>query len=187
MQATPIPGTPVFGHAGSIIGDTIVYVDGAYRNPSGSNPKYLASSECWMGRIPKKGDFTKIAWTRLPPHPGSARYRIAAGAGLLGRKDARIYFSGGTSNPYDYNGIGYNGQPSEPSSSIFAFDFYSENWETLRPDRPPSIVDASIFDRPIMDERSLVFTDDGLMTIGGMEKGQQPTAKVTVVKLARGQ
>jgi len=28
-QATPIPGTPVFGHAGSVVGDTIVYVDGA--------------------------------------------------------------------------------------------------------------------------------------------------------------
>ncbi len=33
MQATPIPGTPVFGHAGAIIGNTIVYVDGAYKNP----------------------------------------------------------------------------------------------------------------------------------------------------------
>ena len=32
MQATPIPGTPVFGHAGAIIGNTIVYVDGAYKN-----------------------------------------------------------------------------------------------------------------------------------------------------------
>src|SRR3984893_7363645 len=33
MQGTPIPGTPVFGHAGAIVGDTIVYVDGAYKNP----------------------------------------------------------------------------------------------------------------------------------------------------------
>src|SRR6202045_3688518 len=57
-QATPIPGTPVFGHAGSIIGNTIVYVDGAYKNPDGAGPKYLASSECWMGKIPRKGDIT---------------------------------------------------------------------------------------------------------------------------------
>ncbi len=41
MQATPIPGTPVFGHAGAIIGDIIVYVDGAYKNASGIGPKYL--------------------------------------------------------------------------------------------------------------------------------------------------
>ncbi len=33
MEATPIPGTPVFGHAGAIAGDTIVYVDGATKNP----------------------------------------------------------------------------------------------------------------------------------------------------------
>ena len=52
MQATPIPGTPVFGHAGAIIGDIIVYVDGAYKNPSGVGPKYLASDECWVGEIP---------------------------------------------------------------------------------------------------------------------------------------
>jgi N-acetylneuraminic acid mutarotase len=32
-QATPIPGTPVFGHAGGLVGDTIVYVDGAHKNP----------------------------------------------------------------------------------------------------------------------------------------------------------
>src|SRR5208283_4018975 len=51
MQATPIPGTPVFGHAGAIIGNTIVYVDGAYKNRSGIGPKYLPSSECWMGEI----------------------------------------------------------------------------------------------------------------------------------------
>ncbi len=51
MQATPIPGTPVFGHAGAIVGDTIVYVDGAYKNPTGANPKYVASNDCWMGKI----------------------------------------------------------------------------------------------------------------------------------------
>src|SRR6266404_626811 len=37
MVATPIPGAPVVGHAGGIVGDTIVYVDGAYKNPSGAN------------------------------------------------------------------------------------------------------------------------------------------------------
>jgi N-acetylneuraminic acid mutarotase len=33
-KATPIPGTPVFGHAGAVVGDTIVYVGGAYKNPA---------------------------------------------------------------------------------------------------------------------------------------------------------
>ena len=182
MQATAIPGTPVFGHSGAIFGDTIVYVDGAYKNPGGPNPKYVASSECWMGKLPnsKKGDITKIQWTQLPAHPGNARYRIAAGAGPLEKKGhGRIYFSGGTDNPYNYNGIGYNGQPAEPSPVTFAFNVYSEKWETVsenNPDHTP----------PTMDHRGLLVTRRGLVMVGGMEKGQQVTSKVTVVKPARG-
>jgi Kelch motif len=177
MQATPIPGTPVFGHAGAIIGDTIVYVDGAYKNPNGSNPKYLASSECWMGKLPssKKGDVTKIRWTKLADHPGDARYRIAAGAGSTEKRSERIYFSGGTGNPYDYNGIGYNGQPSEPSPVTFAFNVYSQRWETISENDPD----------PTMDHRGLLVTHRGLVIVGGMEKGQQVIAKVTLIKSAR--
>jgi N-acetylneuraminic acid mutarotase len=167
-QATPIPGTPVFGHAGAIVGDTIVYVDGAYKNPSGSNPKYLASSECWMGKI-TKGDITKIEWTKLPDHPGAARYRIAAGAA---EKEGKIYFSGGTDNPYNYNGIGYNGQPAEPSPLTFAFNLRSGKWETVSENTPD----------PTMDHRGLLVAPHGLVIVGGMEKGQQVTAKVRVVK-----
>ena len=172
MQATPIPGTPVFGHAGAIIGDTIVYVDGAYKNMSGVGPKYIASSDCWAGIIPKKGDITKIEWIKLPAHPGNARYRIAAGAGPLGKKADRIYFSGGTDIPYNYDGIGYNGQPAEPSPVTFAFNDYTGKWETVSEDTP----------EPTMDHRGLLVTRRGLVIVGGMEKGQQVTAKVTVVK-----
>src|SRR5258706_7233073 len=168
MDATPIPGTPVFGHSGGIVGDTIVYVDGAYKNPSGANLKYIASSECWMGKI-TKGDITKIEWTKLPAHPGTARYRIAAG---VSDKDGKIYFSGGTDNPYNYNGIGYNGQPSEPSPFTFAFDVHTGKWETVSDNTP----------QPTMDHRGLLVTHGGLGRIGGMERGQLGTGKVTVVK-----
>jgi N-acetylneuraminic acid mutarotase len=167
-EATAIPGTPVFGHAGAIVGDTIVYVDGAYKNPSGPNPKYVASSECWMGKI-TKGDITKIAWTKLPAHPGGARYRIAAGAS---EKEGKIYFSGGTDNPYDYNGIGYNGQLAEPSPVTFAFNVRSGKWETNSENNPD----------PTMDHRGLLVTHRGLILVGGMEKDQQVSAQVRVVK-----
>ncbi len=178
MQATPIPGTPVFGHAGAILGDTIVYVDGAYKNPSGTGPKYVASSECWMGKLPnsKKGDITKIVWTKLPAHPGNARYRIAAGAGQLEKKAGRIYFSGGTDNPYNYNGIGYNGQPAEPSPLTFAFNLHTSAWETISDSTPD----------PTMDHRGLLVTRRGLVIVGGMDKGQQVTPQVSVVKAVRG-
>lgn len=172
MEATPIPGTPVFGHAGAIVGDTIVYVDGAFKNPTGASPKYVTSSECWMGKI-TKGNITKIEWTKLPAHPGSARYRIAAG---VSEKDSRIYFSGGTDNPYNYNGIGYNGQPSEPSPVTFAFSVRSGKWETISANTPD----------PTMDHRGLLVTRRGLILVGGMEKGQQVSATVRVVKPGSG-
>jgi hypothetical protein len=167
MEATPIPGTPVFGHAGAIVGDTIVYIDGAYKNPTGANRKYVASSECWMGKI-TKGDVAKIEWTKLPDHPGPARYRIAAG----GSDKDRIYFSGGTDNPYNYNGIGYNGQPSEPTPVTFAFNVKSGKWETINENTPD----------PVMDERGLLVTRRGLVIVGGMGKGQEVTPKVAIVK-----
>jgi N-acetylneuraminic acid mutarotase len=163
VQATPIPGTPVFGHAGGIVDDTIVYVDGAHKNPAG-NPPYVASDECWIGKIDHK-DPTKIQWRSLPPHPGSARYRIAAGPS---ESDRKIYFSGGTDNPYNLTGIGYDGRPAEPSPVTFAFNVRSGEWETVTENTPD----------PTMDHRGLLVTRDSLVILGGMEKGQQVTAKM---------
>ena len=166
-RATPIPGTPVFGHAGAVVGDTIVYVDGAHKNPAGDQPKYVASDECWMGKIDHH-DAAKIQWSKLPSHPGSARYRIAAGGS---EKDQKVYFSGGTDNPYNYNGVGYNGQPAEPSPVTFAFNVRSGKWETLNLNTPD----------PTMDHRGLLVIQEGLVIVGGMQKGQQVTSRVVVV------
>jgi N-acetylneuraminic acid mutarotase len=166
-QATPITGTPVFGHAGALVGDTIVYVDGAHKNPAGDQPKYVASEECWMGKIDHH-DPAKIQWSKLPNHPGTARYRIAAGAS---EKDQMIYFSGGTDNPYNYNGVGYNGQPAEPSPVTFAFSVRSGKWETINGSTP----------EPTMDHRGLAVIPEGLVIIGGMEKGQKVTSRVAIL------
>jgi N-acetylneuraminic acid mutarotase len=166
-QATPIPGQPVFGHAGGLSGDTIVYVDGAYKNPSADRPRYVASDECWMGKIDHHNP-AKIQWTKLPTHPGKARYRMAAGGS---DKDQTIYFSGGTGNPYNFNGIGYNGEASEPSPVTFAFSVRSGKWETLNSNSP----------NPTMDHRGLLLLPEGLVIVGGMLEGQQVTPQVTVV------
>jgi N-acetylneuraminic acid mutarotase len=165
-QATPIPGPAVFGHAGGLAGETIVYVDGARENPSG-NPKYVASDECWMGKIDHH-DRTKIQWTKLPNHPGTARYRIAGGGS---ETDQKIYFAGGTDNPYDYNGIGFDGKPSEPSPVTFDFNLRTKKWETINDNTPD----------PTMDHRGLLVTHEGLVLIGGMEKGQKVTTRITLL------
>lgn len=166
-KATPIPGTPVFGHAGALVGDTIVYIDGAYKNPAGEKPKYVATDECWIGKIDHH-DLRKIQWSKLPSHPGSARYRIAAGGS---EKDQKVYFSGGTDNPYNYSGVGYNGQPAEPSSVTFAFNLRTGKWEILNLNTPD----------PTMDHRGLLVIQEGLVIPGGMQKGQQVTSKVAVL------
>lgn len=166
LQATPLPGAAVFGHSGALLDDTIVYADGAYRNPSRS-PRFLASEECWMGKIDHH-DPAKIQWTKLPNHPGSARYRMAAGGS---EKDQKIYFSGGTGNPYNFNGIGYDGKPSSPSPVTFAFDLRSGKWETINEHTP----------NPTMDHRGLVVLPRWLVTVGGMEQEQQVTSRVGVV------
>jgi N-acetylneuraminic acid mutarotase len=167
MQATPISGTPVFGHAGALVDDTIVYVDGAHKNSASAQPKYVSSDECWMGKIDHH-DPSKIQWTKLPNHPGNARYRIAAGGS---EKDQKIYFSGGTDNSYNYNGIGYDGKASEPSPLTFAFNLRTGKWEVIDDNTP----------NPTMDHRALVVTSHGLILVGGMEHGQQVTSRVTVL------
>jgi N-acetylneuraminic acid mutarotase len=166
-QATPIPGTPVFGHAGALVDGTIIYVDGARKNPSGNDPRYVASDECWMGKIDHR-DPSKIQWSKLPNHPGAARYRIAGGGS---DKDQKVYFAGGTDNPYSYNGIGYDGKPSEPSAVSFDFNLRTGKWETISENTPD----------PTMDHRGLLVTHEGLVLIGGMEKGQKVTARVTLL------
>ncbi|MGA8491039.1 MAG: kelch repeat-containing protein [Terriglobales bacterium] len=166
-QATPIPGPAVFGHAGGLVGETIVYVDGARENPAGNNPKYVASDECWMGKIDHH-DKTKIEWSKLRNHPGTSRYRIAGGSS---ETDQKIYFAGGTDNPYDYNGIGFDGKPSEPSPVTFDFNLHTKKWETINDNSPD----------PTMDHRGLLVTHEGLVLIGGMEKGQKVTARVALL------
>lgn len=165
-SATAMPGTPVFGHAGALVDDTIIYVDGARNNDAGG-ARFIASDECWQGKIDHHNAAT-IAWTRLPNHPGAAGFRMAAGGS---EKDERIYFSGGSANPHDYNGIGYDGKPSEPSSVSFDFNLRSGKWETINDNTP----------NPTMDHRGLLVTPEGLVIIGGMEKGQQVTGSIVLL------
>jgi N-acetylneuraminic acid mutarotase len=165
-KATPI-GTAVFGHAGALVGDTIVYVDGAVRNSEGNSPRFVATDECWSGKIDHHNP-AKIEWTKLTSHPGTARFRIAAGSS---EKDETIYFSGGSDTPHDNAGIGYDGKPAEPSPVTFAFDLRSRKWTTLDENNP----------NPTMDHRGLLVTKSNLVIIGGMEKGQTVTAKVTAL------
>ena len=72
-----------------------------------------------------------------------------------------IIFVGGSHNPYNYNGIGYNGKPSEPSNEIWYYNLDTNNWK------------ISKTETATMDHRGLLVIDAKLLTIGGMTKNQQ--------------
>ena len=158
-QATPIPGAPVFGQAGGVVGDSLVYCDGV-SSEANRRPKFQLSDACYRGDI-DPSEPTRVSWSRLPAHPGQARYRMAAGT--LGDN---LVFAGGTHNPYNYNGVGYDGHPSEPSREVFAY--HSGGWQER-----PRLAVAS------MDHRGLAERGGALYTVGGMLVGQELTGTVT--------
>ena len=161
-QATPSPGTPVFGHAGGISDETIVYIDGAKKGLA--NGQYVVSDECWMGKIDRK-DPNKIEWSKLPAHPGPGRFAIVAGAG---EREHRVLFSGGTLVPHNFKGVAADGKPAELSPVTFAFDLHGSRWETITEDTYDVRADT----------RGLVFTPLGPLVLGGTLKNSAVSARV---------
>ena len=163
-QATPVPGRAVFGHAGGIVGNRIVYCDGVAIRPHADKSRdYVANDECFIGIIDEQ-DSRRIDWRTIDAHPGAPRYRMAA-VGVTDRQS--VMFIGGTQNPYNFNGIGYDGRPSEPAADALLFDVNSLTWQRLR-----------IAGTATMDHRGLVAYGDGWLTIGGMLSGQAVTDQV---------
>jgi N-acetylneuraminic acid mutarotase len=164
-QATPFPGTPVFGLAGGLADDAIVVVDGAKAGPD-AGPRYVPSDECWLGKIDHK-DPTKIQWSKLPAHPGAARFGIAAGGS---DHEKKIYFSGGTPTPHNYKGVSYDGKVAAASLVTFAYDVHHNRWETIS--------ENTNYPR---SNSGLLVTPVGALVLGGMVNNQAVTAGVTIL------
>jgi len=163
-QATPFPGTPVFGSAGGLTDDAIVFVDGAKKNPENGAP-YVTSDDCWIGKIDKK-DPTKIAWSKLPPHPGTARFGIVAGV-----EKNRVIFSGGSASYHNFKGMDPDGKPVELSTLTFDFDAHGNRWETI---------EENTFD-PRADSHGMVDTPIGPMIVGGLVSNTAVSARAVVL------
>ena len=169
VQATPIPGNPVFGHAGGIVGNKIVYCDGvAIKHFADRSRDFAANDECFLGLI-DESDIRRIDWRQLQVHPGLARYRMAA-AGVESLN--AVVFIGGSDNPYNYDGVGYDGQPSEPAVGGLLFDLASLSWREL-----------SLPSTATMDHRGLAPYAGRWLTVGGMLSGQEVTDRVIAYKL----
>lgn len=164
FYATPYPGKAVFGHGAGIVNNQMVVADGvkvaAIKN---GRRQYQMSASSWLGII-DSDNLTQIEWSELPKHPGKAKYRMAV-TGVPSRN--KIVFAGGSDNPYNYNGIGYDKEPSQPSSEVFAWDIQSAQWQVLKP-----------MSKATMDHRALVNIDGKLYIVGGMHSNQQVSGAV---------
>lgn len=154
FRATDYPGSPVFGHAGGIAANTIVIADGVkLLDSEDGRRRFGISDETYRGEI-DADDPSIIDWTRLPPHPGKPLYRMAAAGD---RRGDRVLFAGGSDNPYNYDGIGYDGTPSAPSDAVFAYDVKEGRW-----------LDGAPKPRATMDHRGLLSNGPEMCTLGGM-------------------
>lgn len=159
-QGTPWPGEAVFGHAGGIVGNRMVVCDGvAVRPPASGDRTFEAVSACYAGVI-DADNRRRIDWNRFDHHPGPALFRMAA----AGSNDNRgeIVFAGGSDNPYNYDGIGYNGVTSTASSRVFSWRFSDSRWYQYG--------DLEV---ATMDHRALVAHGQNYYLIGGMRDGPQ--------------
>jgi N-acetylneuraminic acid mutarotase len=169
FQASPFLGQAVFGHAGAILDNKMVVCDGVVvKAQQNKRRTFTSEPACYLGVIDIH-TANKIDW-RLLQHPnGKARYRMAATGSALHQK---LLFWGGSDNPYNYNGMGYNGKPSSPSSQLWLYDIESNTWK--------------VENRKIasMDHRGLLELNDEFIVVGGMSYSQEVSAEVIAIKLA---
>ncbi len=187
-QASPIPAPAVFGQAVAMSGNKIVLCDGVKVQANiGKRRNYQSSPVCLFGKVNPKNHL-RISWQLLPHYSiseqaaklnkaptATAHYRMAA-TGVSDSSEGQAIFMAGSNNPYNYSGIGYNGDPSAPHNVQYTFDFKSMQWLT------PVTLDV-----PSMDHRGLICHHDQLLRIGGMLEQQQVSKQVLVSPLINGQ
>ncbi|MEO1573717.1 MAG: galactose oxidase [Pseudomonadota bacterium] len=166
FQATPFPGRPVFGHAGALSADTLVVCDGVGIRTTRGRRAFEAVRACYRGVIDAEQP-ARIDWTVLDHPPGPARYRAAAAT--VGQD---VWLIGGSDNPYNYNGIGYDGVPSAPIADVAVLDLASGVWRR-----------EGTLDRPSMDHRGALPDGTGLVLVGGMLTDQQVTRTVRRLRI----
>ena len=125
--------------------------------------EFVANDECFQGII-DPDDSRRIDWRSLPAHPGEPRYRMAA-AGI--EELDSVIFIGGSDNPYNYDGIGYDGEPSQPAPDMLLYDLERQSWRKIALDTVAS-----------MDHRGLVNLGGSWLTVGGMLDDQRVTDRV---------
>jgi len=157
--ATNFPGVPVFGHSAAISRNQIVVVDGVgVVGKIEGKRQFAAIEQTWVGRI-DSNNITNIVWKKVPNHSGKGRYRMAS---FSEPNSHSLVFVGGSDNPYNYNGVGYDGKPSSPAVALLAYNLDKNCWLENHQKIPQ-----------IMDLRGLANIQDQHWFIGGMGLNQK--------------
>lgn len=161
FAASSFPGMPVFGHSGGIVGNRIVIIDGvAVLGMKEGRRQFGLVSQAWHGEI-NPDDPSAIIWRKITHHGGPPLYRAAGGGGA---DHGLALFAGGSTRAYNYDGIGYDGLPSEPVSGVFGYDPVNDVWMRFADKK-----------RASMDHRGLPYAAGAYWTIGGMATDQTVT------------
>ena len=83
-----------------------------------------------------------------------------------------MFFVGGSDNPYNYDGLGYDGRPAEAVPGVFAFEVDERHWVELDPLETAS-----------MDHRGVLLAGGRAFLVGGMTAGQRVTSRVAEIRL----
>ncbi|MCT6699575.1 Kelch repeat-containing protein [Rheinheimera sp. 4Y26] len=160
-QATPLTGTAVFGHAGVLVGNDILFCDGVKTTSAADgSTQFVPEAACYLGKISDK-NASQISWRQIAHHGGKARTRQGAIAVEV-NGETMAAFIGGSETPYHLNGLTDDGKAIEPSSAIYLYSFKQQRWLKAAPS-----------ETAVMDLRSLVLIDGEIFSIGGMLAGQQ--------------
>lgn len=162
QQASAFPLPAVFGQAGAIVDNLLLICDGVkVIYDEDKKKQFLPSPECAIGTIDDH-DVTQVVWQKIDHYSGTAHYRMAA----TNNQHFGV-FVGGSVNPYNYNGVGYDGVPSQASSDIRIYDFNSRTWQTFEKQLIPN-----------MDHRGLLKTHDEFIILGGMKTDQELSPQI---------
>lgn len=168
FPATDYPAPAVFGQAGGIVNNTMLICDGVKVVPNEKSRDFVASAVCMKGVI-DPGNLNKIEWSKIPHHSDNTYYRMAAIGDI---ENNRIVFAGGSDNPYNYNGIGYDEVPSQASSLVFTYNLATNQWQ-----KHEGIIDKN------MDHRALLSDGEWFYIVGGMKANQEVSNQVLRFRL----
>lgn len=164
LSGTNVPNNNIykaFGASGTIVGDTIYYYGGA---SSGFN--FPAQSSLRKGVIDPLNP-SSISWSNPVSFTGYPGYRMAVTSDYMGN----VYFIGGSSITFNYNGIAYNGSGGvNPNNRNLFYNAISSQWG----------IDSS--QQYLMDLRGIANVSSTVKYIsGGMIAGQEVSHKTLML------